>query len=46
MWTGLRSATRVIKGALPIENGCYLLGDAPGWGVDVDEAVLAQHRIG
>ena len=33
----------VITEPLQVENGRLVLSDKPGWGVDINEEVLAQH---
>lgn len=36
---------RLVKQPPRVENGAYHLPDGPGWGLEVDEAVLAEHAL-
>jgi galactonate dehydratase len=36
---------RLVKQVPKVEAGVYHLPDGPGWGVEVDEAVLAEHAL-
>jgi galactonate dehydratase len=35
--------SKLVRGWDPVRNGEFVLGDAPGLGLDIDEAALAEH---
>jgi D-galactarolactone cycloisomerase len=36
---------KIVKNRVPFENGNYVVPKGPGWGIELDEKVIAEHRV-